>query len=104
MKYLVDEAFPEAEKIRVVMDNLSTHSRGAMYDRFAPEEAQRILKKLEFHYTPKQASWLNMAEIELSVLARQCLSRRIADKEILKAEVKAWEKNEIRRNVRFDGK
>jgi transposase len=91
MKYLVDEAFPEAEKIRVVMDNLSTHSRGALYDRFAPSEASRILRKLEFHFTPKHASWLNMAEIELSVLARQCLSRRIADKEILKTEVKAWE-------------
>lgn len=91
MKYLVDEAFPKAEKIRVVMDNLSTHSRGALYDRFAPSEASRILRKLEFHFTPKHASWLNMAEIELSVLARQCLSRRIADKEILKTEVKAWE-------------
>ena len=72
MKYLVDEAFPKAEKIRVVMDNLSTHSRGAVYERFAPAEASRILKKLEFHFTPKHASWLNMAEIELSVLARQC--------------------------------
>lgn len=91
MKYLVDEAFPEAKKIRVVMDNLSTHSRGALYDRFTPEEAHRILQKLEFHYTPKHASWLNMAEIELSVLARQCLSRRIADKEILKNEVRVWE-------------
>lgn len=91
MKYLVDEAFPEAEKIRVVMDNLSTHSRGALYDRFTPAEASRILKKLEFHFTPKHASWLNMAEIELGVLARQCLSRRIADKEILKREVQAWE-------------
>jgi transposase len=91
MKYLVDEAFPAAEKIRVVMDNLSTHSRGALYDRFAPDEASRILKKLEFHFTPKHASWLNMAEIELSVLARQCLSRSIGDKESLKTEVKAWE-------------
>lgn len=93
MKYLVDEAFPAAEKIRVVMDNLSTHSRGALYDRFSPIEASRILQKLEFHFTPKHASWLNMAEIELSVLARQCLSRRMADKEILKNEVKAWEEN-----------
>lgn len=103
MKYLVDEAFPEAEKIRVVMDNLSTHSRGALYDRFAPEEAARILKKLEFHFTPKHASWLNMAEIELSVLARQCLSRRIADKEILKNEVKAWEekRNETKCKIQW---
>lgn len=103
MKYLVDKAFPEAEKIRVVMDNLSTHSRGALYDRFAPEEAARILKKLEFHFTPKHASWLNMAEIELSVLARQCLSRRIADKEILKREVKAWEekRNEAKCKIQW---
>ena len=103
MKYLVDEAFPEAEKIRLVMDNLATHSRGALYDRFAPEEAARILQKLEFHFTPKHASWLNMAEVELSVLARQCLSRRIADKEILKNEVKAWEekRNEAKCQIRW---
>ncbi len=96
MQWLVDEAFPEAEKIRLVMDNLATHSRGALYERFEPEEARRILRKLEFHFTPKHASWLNMAEIELSVLARQCLSRRIADKEKLKREVKAFEE---RRNT-----
>ena len=103
MKYLVDEAFPEAEKIRVVMDNLSTHSRGALYNRFAPEEAARILKKLEFHYTPRHASWLNMAEIELSVLARQCLSRRIADKETLKSAVQAWEekRNEAKCRIQW---
>jgi transposase len=91
MKWLVDEAFPGAEKVRLVMDNLATHSRGAVYERFEPEEARRILRRLEFHYTPKHASWLNMAEIELSVLARQCLSRRIADKQKLKREVKAFE-------------
>ncbi len=91
MKWLVDEAFPQAEKIRLVMDNLATHSRGALYERFEAEQARRILRKLEFHFTPKHASWLNMAEIELSVLARQCLSRRIADKEKLKREVKAFE-------------
>ena len=96
MKYLVDEVFPKAEKIRVVMDNLSTHSRGAIYDRFVPAEARRILQKLEFHFTPKHASWLNMAEIELSVLARQCLSRRIADKEMLKDEVRVWEEKRNR--------
>ena len=102
MKYLVDEAFPKTAKTRVVMDNLSTHSRGAVYDRFEPEEARRILRKLEFHFTPKHASWLNMAEIELSVLARQCLSRRIADKEMLKDEIKAWEdkRNQERCQIR----
>ncbi len=91
MQWLVDEAFPRATKIRLVMDNLATHSRGAVYERFEPEEARRILRKLEFHFTPKHASWLNMAEIELSVLARQCLSRRIGDKEKLEGEVKAFE-------------
>ncbi len=91
MKWLVEEVFPQAEKIRLVMDNLATHSRGAVYERFEPSEARGILRKLEFHYTPKHASWLNMAEIELSVLARQCLSRRIADKEKLKREVRAFE-------------
>jgi transposase len=91
MQWLVDEAFPSAKKIRLVMDNLATHSRGAVYERFEPSEARRILRKLEFHFTPKHASWLNMAEIELSVLARQCLSRRIADTEKLKREVKAFE-------------
>jgi transposase len=103
MKYLVDVAFPKAKKIRVVMDNLSTHSRGALYDRFKPDEAARILQKLEFHFTPKHASWLNMAEIELSVLARQCLSRRIADKEVLKVEVKAWEekRNQARCQIQW---
>ena len=103
MKYLADEAFPEAERIRVVMDNLATHSGGALYERFAPAEAARILKKLEFHFTPKHASWLNMAEIELSVLARQCLSRRIADKENLTNEVKAWEekRNQAKCQIRW---
>ena len=91
MKWLVDEAFPGAEKVRLVMDNLATHSRGAVYERFEPSEARRILRRLEFHFTPKHASWLNMAEIELSVLARQCLSRRIPDKEKLRREVKAFE-------------
>ena len=103
MKYLVDEAFPEAEKIRVVMDNLSTHWRGAVYDRFEPEEASRILRKLEFHFTTKHASWLNMAEIELSVLARQCLSRRIADKEMLKDGIRVWveKRNQERCSIRW---
>ena len=103
IKYLVDEAYPQAEKIRVVMDNLSTHSRGALYDRFEPKETRRILRKLEFHYTRKHASWLNMAEIELSVLARQCLKRRIADKQTLKQEVQVWEKerNQAKRKIKW---
>ena len=103
MQWLVDEAFPRTTKIRLVMDNLATHSRGAVYERFEPEEARRILRKLEFHFTPKHASWLNMAEIELSALARQCLSRRIADKQKLKREVKAFEdkRNEAKAKIEW---
>jgi transposase len=101
MKWLVDVKYPEAEVIRVVMDNLNTHKAASLYETFAPEEARRILKKLEFHYTPKHGSWLNMAEIELSVLGRQCLDRRIPDEETLKREVKAYEarRNEARATI-----
>lgn len=91
MKYLVDERYPEAKKIRVVQDNLNTHVKASLYKAFIPSEARRILNKLEFHYTPKHGSWLNMAEIELSVLNRQCLNRRIPSKETLIQEVTAWE-------------
>jgi len=83
MKYLVDEHFPQAQKIIVVQDNLNTHVKFSLYKAFIPSEARRILGKLEFHYTPKHGSWLNMAEIELSVLSRQCLDRRISSKEVL---------------------
>jgi hypothetical protein len=91
MRWLVEERYPEAEVIRVVLDNLNTHKAASLYEAFAPEEARRIIKKLEFHYTPKHGSWLNMAEIELSVLQRQCLGRRIADEATLIHEVAAWE-------------
>jgi len=91
MKWLVEVGFPEAARVRVVMDNLNTHKAASLYERFAPEEARRILRKLEFHYTPKHGSWLNMAEIELSVLSRQCLDRRIGDEEMLKREIKKLE-------------
>jgi hypothetical protein len=91
MKWLVDVGFPEAERIRVVLDNLNTHKAASLYERFAPEEARRILRKLEFHYTPKHGSWLNIAEIELSVFSRQCLDRRIPDEETLKREIKQLE-------------
>jgi hypothetical protein len=91
MKWLVDEKYPEAEMIRIVMDNLNTHKPASLYEAFEPSEARRILKKLEFHFTPKHGSWLNMAEIELSVLSRQCLDRRIPDEETLKREIKAYE-------------
>jgi hypothetical protein len=90
LKYLVDERYPQAEVIRLVQDNLNTHKPAALYEAFSPQEARRILHRLEFHYTPKHGSWLNMAEIELSVLNRQCLDRRLADKTILITEVTAW--------------
>lgn len=91
MKYLVEERYPDALKITVIHDQLNTHVPASLYKAFEPKEAKRILDKLEFHYTPKHGSWLNMAEIELSVLARQCLDRRIPDQETLIQEVAAWE-------------
>ena len=91
MKYLVDEMYPDAEKIILVMDNLNTHKPASLYKKYPPEEARRLRKKLEIHYTPKHGSWLNMAEIELNVLTRQCLSRRIETIEKLRTEIAAWE-------------
>jgi DDE superfamily endonuclease len=91
MRDLVDIHYAEADVIRVVMDNLSTHRPGALYQTLPPEEGRRILRKLEFHYTLKRGSWLNMAEIEIGVLNRQCLDRRIGDRDTLGTEVAAWE-------------
>lgn len=93
VRQLVDELLPKAKKIILVMDNLNTHNPSSLYEAFSPEEAKRILNKLEIHYTPKHGSWLNMAEIELSVLGRQCLSRRIPNQKRLRREVSAWEKS-----------
>jgi hypothetical protein len=90
MKYLIDERYPQAEKIGVIQDQLNTHVQASVYNAFPPEEARRILDKLEFHYTPKHGSWLNMAEIELSVL-----NRRIPDMDSLKLEIAAWENNSV---------
>jgi len=92
MRELVDVHCPDAERIRVVQDNLSTHSAGALYQAFPPAEARRILRRLEFHYTPKHASWLNMVEIEIGVLRGQCLDRRIDSREQLESEIAAWER------------
>ena len=91
MRDLVDLHYPKADLIRVVLDNLSTHSPGALYEAFPAPEAHRIRRRLEFHYTPKHASWLNMVEIEIGVLRRQCLDRRIADRKTLEADVDAWQ-------------
>jgi hypothetical protein len=91
IRWLLDEHFPEAECIRLVVDNLNTHSPASLYTSFSPEEARRLTQKLKWHYTPKHASWLNMVEIELSILSRQCLDRRIPDLARLRREVAAWE-------------
>lgn len=91
LKDLVDVYLPKAEKIVLMSDNLNTHKPAALYEAFAPQEARRIIEKIEWHHTPKHGSWLNMAEIELSVLQRQCLNRRIPDQETLTREVAAWE-------------
>ena len=92
MRDLVDMHYPQAETIRVVLDNLSTHSPGALYEAFPAPEAHRVLQRLEFHYTPKHASWLNMVEIEIGVLRGQCLDRRIGDRTQLIDQIAAWER------------
>lgn len=90
MKRLVDEFFPKAERIVVVLDQLNTHSKASLYEAFAPKEAHRLAYKLELHHTPKHGSWLNAVEIEFAALSKQCLDRRIADLALLTQEVKAW--------------
>jgi hypothetical protein len=92
MKKVADELYPDAKKILVVLDNLNTHTPASFYEAFDPQEARRLVERFEFHYTPKHGSWLNMAEIELGVLVRQCLNRRIPDKETLVKEVSARQK------------
>lgn len=102
IKELVDLRYPEAERIVLVMDNLNTHTPASLYETFEPEEARRLARKLEIHYTPKHGSWLNMAEIELSVLSRQCLQRRVPDFETLAAEARAWQERRDQKGVRID--
>ena len=101
MKYLCDELYPAAAVIRVVLDNLNTHTLGSLFATYPPEEAWRLARRLEFHYTPKHASWLNMAECELSVLGRQCLNRRVTSKDKLTVEVAAWvaERNRVQAKI-----
>lgn len=102
MRWLVDEKYPQAESIEVVLDNLNTHKAASLYEAFAPAEARRLLRKIKFHYTPKHGSWLNMAEIELSILQRQCLGRRIGNEAKLVAEVAAYEERRNREQARID--
>lgn len=92
IRQLLEVDYPQAKKVKLVCDNLNTHVEDSLYEAFAPEQARALLKRLEFHYTPVHASWLNVAEIELSVLARQCLDRRLGSIEALKSEVAAWQK------------
>jgi len=102
MRNLSDVIYPQAEKIVIVMDNLNTHSPTSFYETFEPEEARRLINRFEFHFSPKHGSWLNMAEIELGILIRQCLSRRIPDKSTLVSDVVAWQKNRNSKTVSVD--
>jgi hypothetical protein len=103
MRRLIDEHYPEAEKVRVVMDNLNTHTPASLYGAFEPEEARRILCRLEFRHTPKHASWLNQVEIELSVLCGQCLSeRRLPDERTLAQQLGAWERERNERQAKVE--
>ena len=101
VRYICDKLYPSAEIITLVMDNLASHSAAALYETFEPVEAKRIWDRLEFIYTPKHGSWLNMAEIELNVLTRQCLSRRIDNIKMVKAEVKAWQNHRNNRDAKI---
>lgn len=96
------ESYPDTEKIVLVMDNLNTHKPASFYDAFPPDEARRLIARLEIHFTPKHGSWLNMAETELSTLTKQCLNRRIPDKETLATEVTAWEHSRNTDRCRVD--
>lgn len=91
IREILDAHYPDAVKVRLVLDNLNTHTGAALYEAFPPEEARRLLQRLEFHYTPKHGSWLNMAEIEIGVMNRQCLNRRIDNRQTVADEVAAWE-------------
>jgi len=101
IRELVDDQYPKVDKILLVQDNLNTHSGGSLYERLPPVEARRILDKIEFHYTPQHGSWLNMAETEIGIMNRQCLSRRLDCQSKLAKEVAAWEKNRNHREARI---
>ena len=102
IREIADQDYPKANKITLVMDNLNTHTPGALYERFQPEEAKRIWDRFEFVYTPKHGSWLNMAEIELNILNRQCLNRRIDSIDKIADQTKAWEKHRNNKNAKID--
>jgi hypothetical protein len=102
VKGMLDERYCDAEKVVLVMDNLNTHSTTSLYEAFPPDEARRLAQRLEIHFTPKHGSWLNIAEIELSVLKRQCLARRIPEMEQMRSEVTEWNKDRNNRQAKVD--
>jgi hypothetical protein len=102
IKGMLEERYPQAIKVRLVMDNLNTHSAASLYEAFPPEEAHRLARRLEIHHTPKHGSWLNVAEIELSALNSQCLNRRIPEIELMRKEVAAWEQDRNNRAATID--
>lgn len=102
IRYLLEDCFPNVQKIRLVMDNLNTHTIAALYHTFPPELARSLAKRLEIHYTPKHGSWLNMAEILISVLSRQCLSRRIPTLEKVNSQITAWQEDKLSRPTKVD--
>ena len=102
VRKLVDEDYPDKDRIVLVMDNLNTHHPASLYEAFEPAEARRIAERLEIHYTPKHGSWLNMAEIELGVLARQCLARRIPDQDALRRETRTWQDQRNQDTIKVD--
>jgi hypothetical protein len=101
VREIVDEHYPQARKIRLVQDNLNTHTGASLYETFPPQQARRILEKLEFHNTPKHASWLDMAEIEIGIMNRQCLDRRIDNIAEIRKEIAAWEKARNQRKAKI---
>jgi hypothetical protein len=102
IKHLVDKVYPEAIKLHLVVDNLNTHNESAFYEMYDKEEAERIIKKIKFHYTPKHASWLNVAEIEIGVMDAQCTKGRIPEKEILRQEVMAWQRKRNNDQIKIE--
>jgi len=102
IKSMLDERYPEAIKVRLVLDNLNTHTPASLYRAFEPQEARRLAERIEFHFTPKHGSWLNVAEIEFSVLQQQCLDRRIPDKQLMQSEISAWQDDRNHRPSTID--
>lgn len=102
IKHLVDRVYPDAEILRLVADNLNTHNRTAFYETYDPEEAERILNQIEFHYTPNHASWLNVAEVEIGAMDVECTGRRIKNKETLRKEVRAWTNRRNKQKKKID--